>query len=61
MRHQAARPGRGMFDAIAESKMDVELIYVGEKEQGVCIRWHKSQTRELSAKGGEIAEQGREE
>lgn len=50
-----------MFEAIAESRMDVELIYTEGKEQGVCIRWHKSQMRELCARGGEIAEQGREE
>lgn len=61
MRRQAARLGRGMFEAIAESRTDVELIYAERKEQGVCIRWHKSQTRELCAKGGKIAEQGREE
>lgn len=50
-----------MFEAIAESRTDVELIYTEGKEQGVCIRWHKSQMRELCAKGGKIAEQGREE
>lgn len=61
MRHQAARVGRGAFEAMAESKMDVELMYAEGKEQGVCVRWHKSQRRELFAKGGEITEQGREE
>lgn len=36
-----------MFEAMAESKRDVELIYTEGKEQGVCVRWHKPQTREL--------------
>lgn len=42
-------------------KAKLELIYREGKGQGVCVRWHKSQTRELPAKGGEITEQGREE
>lgn len=61
MRHQAARLGRGAFEAMAESKTDVGLIYAEGEGQGVCVRWHKSQTKELLAKGGEVTEQGREE
>lgn len=59
MRLQAARLGRGTFEGMAESKTETDLQR--GKGPGSLCRWHKSQTRELPAKGGEITEQGREE